>query len=353
MDGGPIQQEFDDANFEHFLAEQKRRQTRNRYAMMVLAAASTSVITFVLLVYFVPNAQVRSALPFAKLAPALATLMLASGVGASLLLYLRGSSGSAGAVSGNMSLRLLQLENEVENQSRRIEAKIKARYVDESTRATIVTELKEDLASSVAEITLDEIRQKVRLSFEEQREERALRAQWDETSDRLSEAIAALHLRANVNLVFGILMSVAGISILAYTLAVPVPTETSWDFVRNYVPRVTLVLVVELFAYFFLNLYKANLAETRYYHNEITNVAARRVSLLTAFSTNDGPLISCVVAELLKTERNGMMTKSQTTVELAKIKAENEASKNLSGTLVKIIESFAAGRKRLHDDVGG
>ncbi|MGN6650271.1 hypothetical protein [Trinickia sp.] len=350
MEGGSNQQDLDDAHFEHLLAERNRREARKRLAMMVSGAAITAAVTFVLLVNFGPRASVLSELPFTKLVPVVTTLMLTSGVTAALLSYLRGSSSSARAVSGTMSLRLLQLENEVENQSRRIETKIKARYVDESTRSTIVAELKQDLTSSVAEIVLDEIQQKVRLSLEQEREGRELRAQLDQTSDRLSDAIAALHLRANVNLVFGILMSVAGISILAYTLAAPVPTETSWDFIRNYVPRVTLVLVVELFAYFFLNLYKANLVETRYYHNEITNIAARRTGLLTAFSVNDSSLISAVVADLLKTERNGILTKSQTTVELARAKAENEASKDLAGTLVKLVEAFVAGRKRSDSD---
>jgi hypothetical protein len=81
-----------------------------------------------------------------------------------------------------------------------------------------------------------------------------------------------------------------------------------------------------------------------------TAVAARRANLLTAFSVNGGQLIATVVTDLLKTERNGILIKSQTTVELAKARAENEASKNLSGTLIKIIDSVVTGRRRPHDD---
>ncbi|WP_227245507.1 hypothetical protein [Paraburkholderia caribensis] len=71
---------------------------------------------------------------------------------------------------------------------------------------------------------------------------------------------------------------------------------------------------------------------------------------MTAFVLSDASLMKAVVGELLKTERNGILTKNQTTVELAKAKAEQEASKDLSGTLVKVLESVVAARKGEHPD---
>ncbi|RQV71536.1 hypothetical protein [Burkholderia anthina] len=183
-----------------------------------------------------------------------------------------------------------------------------------------------------------------------------INAQFDATRVRLDQAIVLLHKKANVNMAVGILLSSLGIVFLGVTVVpglfeklVTLPTallaaddlSTPTAFWMHYVPRVTLAIVLELFAYFFLNLYKANAAETRYYHNEITNLSARHAALIAASDPIDAALLKLVIDDLLKTERNGILTKSQTTVEIARAKAEAEASKDLVSIATKLVESLA------------
>ncbi|AGW91977.1 hypothetical protein N234_18220 [Ralstonia pickettii DTP0602] len=183
-----------------------------------------------------------------------------------------------------------------------------------------------------------------------------INAQFDATRVRLDQAIVLLHKKANVNMAVGILLSSLGIIFLGITVVpglfekiLNLPTvllvtddlSTPTAFWMHYVPRVTLAIVLELFAYFFLNLYKANAAETRYYHNEITNLSARHGALIAASDPIDASLLKLVVDDLLRTERNGVLTKSQTTVEIARAKAEAEASKDLVSIATKLVESLA------------
>ncbi|MBI5525005.1 MAG: hypothetical protein HY897_01580 [Deltaproteobacteria bacterium] len=42
----------------------------------------------------------------------------------------------------------------------------------------------------------------------------------------------------------------------------------------HYVPRITTVTFIEVFAFFFLKLYRASLIEIKFYQNELTSLAA-------------------------------------------------------------------------------
>ena len=59
-----------------------------------------------------------------------------------------------------------------------------------------------------------------------------------------------------------------------------------------FVPRVTIVLVVEVFSYFFLNLYRTGLSDLKFYHNELTGIEARRVAMQFAARSDDKELVS-------------------------------------------------------------
>lgn len=213
--------------------------------------------------------------------------------------------------------------------------------LDEESRNRIVADIKSDLLDLATQDTLRTLIDGLKAEKEKDKRERVLRAELDGTVLRLETAIDELNQRANLNLVFGIVISLAGVGILLY-LVITSPSEDTWlDFAKIYVPRLTVVVLIELFAYFFLKLYKASISETRYFHNEITNVAARRTALMTGLTTDDQGSVRQAISELLKTERNGTLTKSQTTVELAKAKMDLDSEKNIVGTLTKIIEAIA------------
>lgn len=218
---------------------------------------------------------------------------------------------------------------------------VRQSLLDEDSREQLVNDIKCQLQASASGATYDQLILQLKNSVKDSEFERKLRAELDDTTTRLKSAIDELGQRANLNLVFGIVISVGGVIALLFLTFTARPENTWLDFARTYVPRLTVAILIEVFAYFFLKLYKENIAETRYFHNEITNVAARRTALISGLATDNQNAVEQVITELLKTERNGTLTKSQTTVELAKAKLEAENTKDLASVLSKIAEAFA------------
>jgi len=106
--------------------------------------------------------------------------------------------------------------------------------------------------------------------------------------ERLEEEIVNLTRRANLNVVIGILVTlVAGIGLVAAVFYHPLDLETasahgdSWRVIAHYVPRLSLIIFAEVFAYFFLKLYRTSLADIKYFQNEISNIDLKGIVRLT------------------------------------------------------------------------
>lgn len=88
-------------------------------------------------------------------------------------------------------------------------------------------------------------------------------------------------------------------------------------------------MFVELFAYFFLRLYKTGLEEIKYFQNELTNLELKHISLIGAFKQNDKDTINSILVNLASTERNRIISKEQTTIELETIRIEKQSASDL------------------------
>jgi hypothetical protein len=80
------------------------------------------------------------------------------------------------------------------------------------------------------------------------------------TQKRLSEEVNALGSRANLQLAFGIMISMAGLSVLGY-FVFTIPGDLfikgkELEFAGYFITRLSLVGFIEIFAYFFLRLYR-------------------------------------------------------------------------------------------------
>lgn len=166
----------------------------------------------------------------------------------------------------------------------------------------------------------------------------------EDIKKRLYREIADLRLRSNVNLLIGMSITAGGLYLLWTTVSMvdasqllkelaSEGTESNSKFLKNLLlpllPRIMLVIFVEIFAYFFLRLYKEGLSEIKYFQNELTNVESKLVALEFAYIRNNEVGISSVIDSLSKTERNFVLEKGQTTVELEKAKSESEMTKNI------------------------
>jgi hypothetical protein len=177
--------------------------------------------------------------------------------------------------------------------------------------------------------------------------------QFEQSRARLAQEIASLQRRGNLNLVLGILISFLGLSVLGYYLlidkaqtnGVPPPAEDPIAFLIHYIPRLTFVLLIELFAYFFLKLYKNSLSEIKYFQNEPTNIEAKHIALRAAFLADSETLSDKAISSLVDTERNHVLEKGQTTVNLERARIDREQWTDIAKTFSSILDFVKKGGK--------
>lgn len=180
----------------------------------------------------------------------------------------------------------------------------------------------------------------------------------DASSDiirRLRREISDLRLRSNVNLVIGMSITAGGLYLLWSTVSMVDSSEllkqlasengeSNSKFIKNLilplVPRVMLVIFVEVFAYFFLRLYKNGLDEIKYFQNELTNIESKLSAVQFAYITNNEAALKISLESLAKTERNFVLNKGQTTVELEKAKSESELTRNIISTIPELFKKM-------------
>ncbi|RYL25911.1 hypothetical protein [Acinetobacter piscicola] len=154
---------------------------------------------------------------------------------------------------------------------------------------------------------------------------------------RLELEIQSLTKRGNYNLSIGMVLSLLGLSVFGYILLNSQIYQSIEMLLINTLPKALFVILIELFSFFFLNLYKKNLDEIKYYQNEMTNLESKFLALQVAKSMNNHKILSLILEELSKTERNFILEKDQTTLELEK---ERISSNNSNNTLQAIKDIF-------------
>ncbi len=171
--------------------------------------------------------------------------------------------------------------------------------------------------------------------------------------ERINEEIRKLNLRANVSLAIGMIISFGGI----YMLFISIDMFNSSDFLRyvnnqnemvnktsteiliQMLPRLSFVFIIELFAFFFLRLYKAGLDEIKYFQNELTNIESKLISVEVAYITKDEKSMKEALKVLVQTERNFILKKGETTVELERAKSESENMQNIIKAVPNLFKS--------------
>ncbi|MGX1022563.1 hypothetical protein AB7M33_005239 [Pseudomonas sp. Y3 TE3536] len=181
--------------------------------------------------------------------------------------------------------------------------------------------------------------------------ERALtpiREAYDLARARLVSEVEALGRRGTVNLVFGVVTTAGALGILmslalntigpdAYRVLVP---DKNFDIVVlaiMFLPKLSLAIFVQVFSLFFLRLYKAGFSEIKFFQNELTNLEAKYLGLVSAVVSDDEESVREASKALLAVERNHVLSKGQTTIELEKHKIENQSSSEVIKLLPKIL----------------
>jgi hypothetical protein len=152
---------------------------------------------------------------------------------------------------------------------------------------------------------------------------------------RLYREISKLSLRANLNLAIGSATTIVAILILYLTVGSHTPNFDSISHSLSFfIPRISIVVFIEIFSFFFLKLYRTNLSDIKHYQNEMTTVEFKLLALKSAFAKDDLDSIKNVIANFSTIERNFILKKGESTVEVEKSKIDL-ASENSWKDIVK------------------
>lgn len=150
------------------------------------------------------------------------------------------------------------------------------------------------------------------------------------SEERLINEVKALGKRSNINLVIGSVIAVIGWALLVwFIIDINNKDMQGWKMLNAFIPRLTIIIMIEIFSYFFLKLYRESIDRIRYYQNEITNIESRKIAILASAIQQNNASLSTIIESLLTVDRNILLKKGETTIELEKLKIENNSSKNL------------------------
>jgi hypothetical protein len=160
-----------------------------------------------------------------------------------------------------------------------------------------------------------------------------------ESSGSLDRQILDLGRRANLNLVMGATITVVGIVILSYFVfyAVHPSSAEKIETAIFFGTRLTLVVFIEIFAYFFLRLYRYSLFEIKYFQNEITNARFKIVVLEACSREGSKATLDKMCLELVRTERNFILKKGETTLSLRRDEIEQMSDSALTRLVERMI----------------
>lgn len=149
-----------------------------------------------------------------------------------------------------------------------------------------------------------------------------IKRNFEETIFRLEREISRHNLKSNSNLMFGLLFALFGMITTLYFISpdllnisikhsnLIIERESNGEgiisFIKEYLPKISIIIIIETFAYFFLKLYKSSLDHIKYLTNELTSVRHRFLAVqLSLFSDDrDIGMIKECVDELIKFEKN-------------------------------------------------
>ncbi|CEO41956.1 hypothetical protein [Photobacterium kishitanii] len=104
--------------------------------------------------------------------------------------------------------------------------------------------------------------------------------------------------------------------------------------------RFSIVIFIEVFAFYYFRLYRNIMENIKFYQNEITNIEMKLLALHAAEGINDPDALKVLSHELVKTERNFVIDKNKTTVDIERSKQDTNIFSSATENLVKLIKSI-------------
>ena len=85
-------------------------------------------------------------------------------------------------------------------------------------------------------------------------------------------------------------------------------------------------------------MYSSGLNEIKYFQNELTNVEAQFIALRRAIQSDDRESLTKILQILAATERNFVLKKGETTVDLEKSKLDQQGLKDMLSAFIETVK---------------
>jgi len=209
--------------------------------------------------------------------------------------------------------------------------------VSATDREALAKRLFELANQDAAQTYLDSVQTKFRVELRRQAKGKFADNIYSDSVDRLAAEIASLTRRGNTNLVLGSATTTIGLGLLGYfVLRTEAGNADVMNFAQHFLPRISLIILIQIFAFFFLKLYKSSLEEIKYYQNEITSLRQRQIALFAASESKSDEIVREVISVISKTDRNSLtnaQTLQQAEHDRSLIQTVGEAFKGVAAVL--------------------
>jgi hypothetical protein len=103
-------------------------------------------------------------------------------------------------------------------------------------------------------------------------------------------------------------------------------------------PRLSIAIFIEVFSFFFLKLYKNNLEDVKYFHNERTNIDSKIIALKASMLLEKEDVLNDIIKSFSTVERNFILKKDESTISIERIKLDNEQELSIISKLSDVID---------------
>ncbi|TOK86950.1 hypothetical protein CGI08_23320 [Vibrio parahaemolyticus] len=171
-------------------------------------------------------------------------------------------------------------------------------------------------------------------------------------TNRLKQEIEVLSRRANIYIVLGSGITLFAGAILFFIVndianIISVRKSESANLVTNQdwfslVSRFSIVVFVEIFAFYYLRLYRNMMDNIKFYQNEITNIEMKLMAAQTVQSLNvqNDQALNTLISSLSNTERNFVIDKGKTTVDIESRKLDNSITNSVFNNVHKLTKTI-------------
>lgn len=237
-----------------------------------------------------------------------------------------------------------ELQKELAELRIRIEKDLTARgagpSLTEQDKEILMRTMQENIRAETVGVLLSTLENRVAEKYGEQHIRELIIRQGIQTLDRLRQELFALSKRGNLNLSIGIVTTISGLLLLGMFVLREAPQANDMSqFIVAFLPRISLVLLIEIFAYFFLRLYKSTLSEIKYFQNEITSIEAKFLALTVSASMGKEDQLKSILEQLARTERNFILEKGQTTIDLERSRLDQQLDESLIGKIADVLKN--------------